>query len=144
MVCCWHRCLPANPGMPGMLAAAPHSMKGLTFKSKRKLKQKQIKECGNLTKTKQDKKLTENYLASRGYPPRRSLCLRCVKTAKETRVNFVVILLRQNSKIVEQMFSKGVTTPCETSVSPPRGHSAMGWTGCRPDKASELHTANFM
>ena len=32
--------LPGNPGMPGMLAAAPHSMKGLTFKSKRKLKQK--------------------------------------------------------------------------------------------------------
>jgi len=25
---CWP---PGNPGMPGMLAAAPHSMKGLTF-----------------------------------------------------------------------------------------------------------------
>ena len=35
-----HFSLPGNPGMPGMLAAAPHSMKGLTFKQKRKLKQK--------------------------------------------------------------------------------------------------------
>ena len=93
----WHRCLPANPGMPGMLAAAPHSMKGLTFKSKRKLKQKHkqgIICVENLTKTKQRIKKEENYLASRGYPPRRSLCLRCVKTAKETRVNFVVVLLK--------------------------------------------------
>ena len=28
--------------MPGMLAAAPHSMKGLTFKAKKKLKAKHM------------------------------------------------------------------------------------------------------
>ena len=42
MALCGLKALPGNPGMPGMLAAAPHSMKGLTFKAKKKLKAKHM------------------------------------------------------------------------------------------------------